>query len=655
MELIRPFDHLGSNDVNIAGGKGASLGEMTQAGIPVPPGFVILTDAFEQFLNESDLRQDIEAILMTVNKDAIHTVEHASEKIQNLLHAASMPEDIAAEIRKYFKNLDAEFVAVRSSATAEDGAAAAWAGQLDTYLNTTKTELLTNVQRCWASLFTPRAIFYRFEKGMGAQKISVAVVVQKMVQSEVSGIAFSVHPVTEDRNQMIIEAGFGLGEAIVSGQVTPNSYVVTKVPRVIIDKNICSQARGMFQAVTGGNEWRDIETARAGSQALSDVQILELADMVAHIEAHYGLPCDIEWVYEGGKFYITQSRPITTLSEASGAISKITFKKSYSRDTTLFMQALWAKGLLELPEQKFGLKNPHTPFIAHRVHEGVVEIWEHEPAIRWLLDTLSVENKKGITFLENVLEEYTGLLSLISSAREKRNIDVYRNLIYKAAFNMTLFLYTGMDERSPEKAKNLAVHAREIVDFFADNDAFVRAYIAERAGITPEQAGVVLAGEVSQIPSIEILDQRLSSYLLIDGVAVSNEPLESFVWQHPEYLFRSDKQESMEMTSVNGETAYPGRVRGVVRLVRKQADMARVQSGDILVSPMTTPDFMPAMQRAAAFVTDEGGVTCHAAIVAREIKKPCIIATKIATQVLADGDVVEVDADNGIVRIIEKS
>jgi len=209
--------------------------------------------------------------------------------------------------------LDAEFVAVRSSATAEDGAEHAWAGQLDRFLNTTKKDLIKNIKRCFSSLFTPRAIFYRFEKGLHDSHISVAVVVQKMVQSEKSGIAFSVHPVTEDRNQMIIEGSWGLGEAIVSGQVTPDSYVVLKDSKEILDINIAEKTRGIFKSKSGENRWQDIDEKKANEQCLSDKEILELAELIIKIENHYGFPCDIEWAFEKEKFYITQSRPITTL------------------------------------------------------------------------------------------------------------------------------------------------------------------------------------------------------------------------------------------------------------------------------------------------------------------------------------------------------
>jgi len=313
-KLIISFNELSSSDVGIAGGKGASLGEMTQANIPVPSGFVILSTTFDQFIKDADLTQEIDAILDKVDHKEIHTVESASEKIQGLIKNAIMPENIAEEIKRYFKNLDAEYVAVRSSATAEDGTEHAWAGQLDSYLNTTEEDLLEKVQHCWASLFTPRAIFYRFEKGLHTTVISVAVVVQKMINSEFSGVAFSVHPVTEDKNQLIIEAGFGLGEAIVSGQITPDSYVVEKEPRRIIDINISNQERGLYRVKNGGNEWLEIKEPKASSQVLNEKQIFELSKIILGIERHYNFPCDIEWAYEGGKFYIVQSRPITTLN-----------------------------------------------------------------------------------------------------------------------------------------------------------------------------------------------------------------------------------------------------------------------------------------------------------------------------------------------------
>jgi len=314
-EFVRDFKELDAKDVALAGGKGASLGEMARARIPVPPGFVVLADTFDRFLEETDLNVEIDAALDIVNHKEIHTVEAASEKIQALILEAQIPDEIATDIQKHFKQLGAEYVAVRSSATAEDSSSAAWAGQLDSFLNTTEETLLQNAQKCWASLFTPRAIFYRFEKDLHKQKISVAVVIQKMVESEQSGIAFSVHPVTQDYNQLIIEAGFGLGEAVVSGQITPDSYVAEKKPFRIIDININEQARGLYRAANGGNEWQEISQEQSKKQVLSEAKIKELSEILIGIENHYGFPVDVEWAREGGKFYILQSRPITTLSK----------------------------------------------------------------------------------------------------------------------------------------------------------------------------------------------------------------------------------------------------------------------------------------------------------------------------------------------------
>ncbi|MCB9805965.1 hypothetical protein H6775_02265 [Candidatus Nomurabacteria bacterium] len=313
MSYTLPFKKLSKNDASIAGGKGASLGEMLNAGIPVPDGFVVLADTFEKFIAETDLNVEIDSILSTVDKEAMHTIEEASSTIQELILNSETPKDIADEILDQFDKLGAEFVAVRSSATSEDSAEHAWAGQLDSFLNTKRENIVETVKKCWASLFTPRAIFYRFEKDLGDTDISVAVVVQKMVNSEKSGIAFSVHPVTEDHNQLIIEAGFGLGEAIVSGQITPDSYVVEKDEMNILDVNVAEQERGMFRDEKGGNKWEDLGE-NGSQQVLTGKQIIEFSDLIIRIEKHYGIPQDIEWAMEGDNFYVVQSRPITTLS-----------------------------------------------------------------------------------------------------------------------------------------------------------------------------------------------------------------------------------------------------------------------------------------------------------------------------------------------------
>ena len=280
-----------------------------------------------------------------IKPDDINSVDRASNVIRDAIHDHAMPKDLEKEILTAFDKLGADFVAVRSSATAEDSSIASWAGELETYLNTTRENVLERVRRCWSSLFTPRAIFYRHEKNLIDHYVSVAVVIQTMVQSEISGIAFTVHPVTEDYDQMIIEAGFGLGEAIVGGQVTPDSYVVSKSEMSILDISVNTQTRKLVKQRNqennktkkqgdlslrgakrrgnlpvddddfGSNEWVELSETEGSKQKLTGKQIIEAATIFTSIEKHYDFPCDIEWAFAGGKFYITQSRPITTLKK----------------------------------------------------------------------------------------------------------------------------------------------------------------------------------------------------------------------------------------------------------------------------------------------------------------------------------------------------
>lgn len=275
MSHIKSLHAIRSSDTSIAGGKGASLGELLHAGIPVPPGFVLTAEAYDTL-------------------------------------APSISSELEMEILTAFDGLDCEYVAVRSSATAEDGARASWAGELETFLNTTRENLVENIQRCWASLESDRAKAYRTEKGLDGTKISVAVIVQNMVQSEVAGIAFTVHPVTKDHDQMIIEACWGLGELIVGGMVTPDSYIVKKSSGAIIETHTSEQETMLIRG-EHGNVTVDVPPEKREAQKLDPSQIATIGSLCTAIEKHYGFPCDIEWAMQGGEFYILQSRPITTL------------------------------------------------------------------------------------------------------------------------------------------------------------------------------------------------------------------------------------------------------------------------------------------------------------------------------------------------------
>jgi len=243
MKFIKDFKEIDKKDIQIAGGKGANLGELIKIGIPVPDGFIILAGAFEGFLEENDINVEIKKSWNRINIKDIESVEENSEILRDLISRGRIPKKIEEEILKEFDKLRTKYVAVRSSATAEDSKIDSWAGELETYLNTTKENLIENIKKCWSSLYTPRAIFYRFQRKLNHTPVSVAVVVQKMVQSDVSGVCFTVHPVTKDKNQMVIEAVWGLGEILVSGQITPDTYVIEKDTLNILDKNINLQEK----------------------------------------------------------------------------------------------------------------------------------------------------------------------------------------------------------------------------------------------------------------------------------------------------------------------------------------------------------------------------------------------------------------------------
>ena len=829
MELIREFKDLNKNDTEIAGGKGASLGEMTQAGIPVPGGFVILSEAFERFLEETDLGVEIDAILRTVNKDEMRSVEHASEKIQSLILRAEMPKDIASIVQDSFETLDTKYVAVRSSATAEDSSSAAWAGQLESFLNTTETNLFEKVQQCWASLFTARAIFYRFEKELHATKISVAVVVQKMVNSEISGIAFSVHPVTEDRNQLIIEAGLGLGEAIVSGSVTPDNYVVKKDTKEVMDVNISTQTKAMYRVDGGGNEWKDLPEPQASAQVLTKKQILELSELIIKIEDHYGFPCDIEWAWENGEFYIVQSRPITTLKNTAGTsvwYGKFNWK-SVAKDfnSPFFRNYIWVnsasiyKNELNLPKLVIGIKSEgdKIEYFAHldswsAAHDALKQRVEEDFKYieRELIDKtnelgeafnswsereifeqdLSQKNNQeliglysiffekqsrmyayGITLptldlgdfayiegnLEKILkekflpEQYQKYYALFTepayfSFAQEQEMDLLRlikkyyseswknevltleidilkkkhsvfwdNLLeHTKKYAWVYYVYVGpafsekeffnfiiqelkTDElpgdklkRITEKQQNIIKEKESIISSckFSDFEENIlrlagkvvwakprrkdyqsksffhveklQREIAVRLTITLDQVrsahiNVLSTGLKEGVVDTSLLDSIKSLHVVLpkedDTIDLFyGEEAKNFV---EKYSSRESDVEDINKKNISGNVAYKGFVRGVVKVINTPEEMSKMNDGDVLVSVATTPSIVPVMKLASAIVTDEGGLTCHAAIVSRELETPCVVGTKIATQVLKDGDKVEVDADNGVVRIIE--
>lgn len=438
--LVLSLAQIDKDDIPVAGGKGANLGEMIGAKFPVPMGFVVTAQAYFAFLEEHDLKQRIKNHFHGIDFHNSEQLFMVSKSVQRDILHTPMPAVIKQAIADFYKDLrkkeGAKLVAVRSSATAEDLPGASFAGQQDTYLNIQgEDELIISVQKAWASLFTPRAIFYREDKKFDHFKVGIAIVVQKMVESKVSGVMFTINPVTNDKQTMVIEAVLGLGEMIVQGKVTPDHFEVDKKSLSITNKIIATQTIALER---GGKDNKEVKVPhkKGSQQKISDSLVLRLAEIGKTIEHHYYFPQDMEWAYDGKKLYIVQTRPVTTMDETK-------------------------------------------------------------------------KNTKGAEELKH---------------------------------------------------------------------------------------------SISALPVI-----------------------------------------------VKGSPASPGIAWGKSILVRNVKDIDKVQKGDVLLAPMTNPDYVPAMRRASAIVTDLGGRTSHAAIVSRELGIPAIVGTGNASKKITNAMVVSVDGGAGVV------
>jgi pyruvate,water dikinase len=432
------FKEIGKEDIPLVGGKGANLGEMTQAKFPVPNGFVVTAEAYFDFIRENNLTTKINHLLQTVHYEDTHSLNQVSAHIEKEIMHGVISDELINTIYASYKQLSGPLsdalVAVRSSATAEDLPDASFAGQQETYLNVSgEANLLQSVKKGWASLFGPRAIYYRHEQKFDHFRVGIAMVVQKMVASEKSGVMFTIDPVTNDKSKIIIESILGLGELIVQGAVTPDHYEVDKSEEKILVKRPAYQDRYLTKVKTENKEIH--LTQKDGShQKISDKQILELAHLGKRLEHHYYFPQDIEWAIEKDTVYIVQTRPITTIA-----------------------------------------------------------------------------------------------------ATDK---------------------------------KRAAASDKE-----------------------PEHGEVILTGD----------------------------------------------------------SASPGLASGPVKVIQSAKEIGKVNPGDILVAPQTNPDYVPAMKKAKAIVTDAGGRTSHAAIVSRELGIPAVVGTKNATTKLKTGEIVSVSGTKGLV------
>ncbi|WP_312422083.1 phosphoenolpyruvate synthase [Anaerospora hongkongensis] len=312
--FVLGFHDIDKTKLAVAGGKGANLGELSSIeGLHVPAGFCITTEAYKKIIEETPAVKELLKQLSLLTVGERDKIVKLSSEIRQVIEEASLPQDLQAEITQYLAGFgENNAYAVRSSATAEDLPTASFAGQQDTYLNISgKEAILTHIRKCWASLFTERAVTYRLQNGFDHRKVQLAVIVQKMVFPETAGIMFTADPVTSNRKVISIDASFGLGEALVSGLVNADTYQVRDGR--VTDKKISTKKLAVYPLPDGGTHEQALAPVLQNQQALTDEQILGLARIGRQLEAHFGCPQDIEWCVADGSIYIVQSRPITTL------------------------------------------------------------------------------------------------------------------------------------------------------------------------------------------------------------------------------------------------------------------------------------------------------------------------------------------------------
>ncbi|HEY0645785.1 MAG TPA: PEP/pyruvate-binding domain-containing protein [Nocardioides sp.] len=346
------FDGGHEPTLELLGGKCASLVSMTGAGMPVPPGFAVTTAAFDHFIDGSGLRQEIASCLAEIDPDDVASVDLASARIREAIESRDVPDDMHGVLRAAYDELMTRFadevpVAVRSSATAEDLPDASFAGQQDTYLWLTGYPAVSHhVRRCWASLYTSRAITYRLRNGIPEDDLSMAVAVQKMVNARTSGVAMTLDPSNGDRSKIVVDASWGVGEMVVSGQVTPDNLLLDKVMLSVVREHIGDKhAELVPDAATGTLVEHEVEPERRAVRCLSDAELHAVATMAKRAEKHYGCPQDIEWALDadlpdGENLLLLQSRPETVHSPTDTSAATATPSSSTSGPTGFSMAGL---------------------------------------------------------------------------------------------------------------------------------------------------------------------------------------------------------------------------------------------------------------------------------------------------------------------------
>lgn len=798
---IKFLKDIKENDV--VGGKGASLAKMLQNGFNIPNGYVIEADLFNKFLIQNNIKEEIQNLINKCSIEDESQIGVISKEIIQILDNCKISNDITNNIIQSYEKLNCKYVAVRSSATSEDGKNSAWAGQLETFLNVDKTNIIDNVKKCWCSIFSPRALFYRI-KNNDLSEIAVAVVVQKMIQSDVSGIAFSINPTTNNKNEIIIESVLGLGEAIVSGKVTPDTYIINKEENTIKSKEIKLQKTKLIKE-NDNNEWVLVETGNL--QKLDDKKILKLSNIINEIEKVYGFPIDVEWGIQDDEIYILQCRPITTVKEnellekikESGNWKFYVARKfnwfventeiyaslekyqkellgfeiatqnylclngdeytldsdfeilcnkldSYLENDSNFFEK-FAKIEFDLVEEvkkyieylnnkdlsvlsfdelysemdKFnniyiksfipGMTRPED-YLIDRLEKELIELefnkedidnifaristcpnyyplsYSEEP-LDLLKIALAVKNGADINkLIDEHVKKYSWIKGPVefedtAFTREdylerlnnllNDNIEEKIENIYKVRKENDIQYEKILEQyKFTTKAKNLIKAIRDFIFLrtftteYSDHLFFVGRHsifkeISNRTNIPDEDLIMLDNKEILDIlknqgiMSKEIkntLEDRKKGFAMIwiNGdvqTVFGDESLELQNEIAGIYKTTGNEEDTLDSNVITGSIANRGKVRGIARVLTTYKDIYKVQKGDIIVATMTTPDYVSAMEKAAGFITDEGGITCHAAILSREFNVPCVVGTVNATKEIKDGEMIELDAYSG--------
>jgi len=550
-EGLRPivwFNEVTKKDVPIVGGKGANLGEMTNAGIPVPTGFIVTANVYFDFLQSSSLTGKIRNLLEPLDSSNSKQLQQVSDQIKQLIMDATMPPELAKGIEQAYIKMGRGLVAVRSSATAEDLPEASFAGQQSTFLNIEgEKEVVVAVQKCWASLFEARAIFYREQQGFDHFKVGIAVPVQKMVQSEASGVMFTLEPVTSDTSKIIIEAVYGLGETIVSGDVTPDHYVISKDNIKIISKEIKRQEWKLIRNAGGKGEEANVKVVltpeEQAQQKISDDDIIALAKIGKRLEDHYQFPQDIEWAKENGEIFIVQTRPVTTIKEMAEAGPEITA-------TAILSGAPASPGIASGP-----VKIVTDPSRIDKVLGGDVLVAEmttpdYVPAMKRAVAI--VTNRGGRTAHAAIVSRELGIPCVVGAERATTTlkdgqvitVDGAKGKVYDGKIEIAVKVETKAREKIVTKTKLLVNLAQpELVDRVASRDV---------DGIGLLRAEFMVA-QIGEHPSYMISQNRGNEF--VDKLA---EGLTAFVKAfHPRrVVYRTNDFKTNEYRALKGGEKY---------------------------------------------------------------------------------------------------